>query len=266
MPEIRGASAHATERVSKEDDDGRRQRQDPLWPGSRFAPAVSRHRRRGAPRGAGGQAGTTADQGVCLQVVGTVDGAERELLRFECLDNHPALSLRPGGRRTSASCSDPTVTGNPTPVDDDPALRRKLPAMLGRAGYEQIALQIDPSQLMPALDEVEAQNVRDGDPASVAPSGHNRGTGCDRGRQHPVRPGDAGSRSAGTAAWPFTFSATSPARRSSCSPSTASASTRTTTTGRRYKNERIYLTRRSCRIPSAWALDQFKVRPGCRRC
>jgi len=26
-------------------------------------------------------------------------------------------------------------------------LRRKLPAMLGRAGYEQIALQIDPSQL-----------------------------------------------------------------------------------------------------------------------
>jgi hypothetical protein len=29
--------------------------------------------------------------------------------------------------------------------------------MLGHAGYEQIALQIDPSQLMPALDEVEAQ-------------------------------------------------------------------------------------------------------------
>src|SRR5256885_8951038 len=36
-------------------------------------------------------------------------------------------------------------------------LRRKLPAMLGHAGYEQIALRIDPSQLMPTLDEVEAQ-------------------------------------------------------------------------------------------------------------
>ena len=40
----------------------------------------------GAPHGAGGGGGNHADQGVCLQVVGTVDGTERELIRFECLD------------------------------------------------------------------------------------------------------------------------------------------------------------------------------------
>src|SRR5207237_6900485 len=51
---------------------------------------------------------------------------------------------------------DPTVTGNPLRWAIV-QLRRKLPAMLGHAGYEQIALQIDPSQLMPVLDEVEAK-------------------------------------------------------------------------------------------------------------
>ena len=44
----------------------------------------------GAPHRQGaGAGGNHPDQGVCLQVVGTVDGAERELLRFECFDNHP---------------------------------------------------------------------------------------------------------------------------------------------------------------------------------
>ena len=51
---------------------------------------------------------------------------------------------------------DPTVTGNPLRWTMT-QLRRKLPAMLGRAGYAQIALEIDPSRLLPALDEVEAK-------------------------------------------------------------------------------------------------------------
>ncbi len=39
----------------------------------------------GAPHGQGaeGQGGNDADQGVCLQVVGNVDGKERALLRFQ---------------------------------------------------------------------------------------------------------------------------------------------------------------------------------------
>jgi len=109
----------------------------------------------GAPHrpGAGGGGGNHA--GVCLQVIGTVDGAERELLRFECLDNHPHYHYDPANTNVRVML-DPTVTGNPLRWTMT-QLRRKLPAMLGRAGYEQIALQIDPSQLMPTLDEVEAK-------------------------------------------------------------------------------------------------------------
>ena len=109
----------------------------------------------GAPHGAGGGGGNHADQGVCLQVVGVVEGTERELLRFECFDNHPHYHYDPANTNVRIML-DPTVTGNPLRWTMT-QLRRKLPAMLGRAGYEQIALQIDPSQLMPTLDEVEAK-------------------------------------------------------------------------------------------------------------
>jgi hypothetical protein len=109
----------------------------------------------GAPhgQGAGGQGGNDADQGVVLQVVAAVDGAERELLRFECFDNHPHYHYDPA-RTNVRIMLDPTVTGNPLRWTMT-QLRKKLPAMLGHAGYEQIALQIDPSQLLPVLDEVE---------------------------------------------------------------------------------------------------------------
>src|SRR5215510_16404305 len=90
----------------------------------------------GAPhgQGAGGGGGSHADQGVCLQVVGVVDGAERELLRFECFDNHPHYHYDPAGSNVSVML-DATVTGNPLRWSMT-QLRRKLPAMLGRAGYE----------------------------------------------------------------------------------------------------------------------------------
>jgi hypothetical protein len=111
----------------------------------------------GAPHGpgAGGEGGNHADQGVCLQVVGTVDGAERELLRFECLDNHPHYHYDPAKANVRIML-DPTVTGNPLRWSIT-QLRRRLPEMLGRAGYDKIAGQIDGAQLMPALEEVEAK-------------------------------------------------------------------------------------------------------------
>lgn len=111
----------------------------------------------GAPhgQGAGEAGGNHADQGVCLQVVGVVDGAERELIRFECFDNHPHYHYDPTNANVRVML-DPTVTGNPLRWAIT-QLRRRLPAMLGRAGYEQFALQIDPTLLMPALEEVEAK-------------------------------------------------------------------------------------------------------------
>ena len=111
----------------------------------------------GAPhaQGAGSEGGNDADQGVCLQVIGLVDGAERELLRFECFDNHPHYHYDPTNANVRVML-DPTVAGNPlrwTMVQ----LRRRLPALLRRAGYEQFASTIDALQLLPALNEVEAK-------------------------------------------------------------------------------------------------------------
>jgi hypothetical protein len=109
----------------------------------------------GAPHGEGGGGGNHADQGVIVQVLGAVDGAERELLRFECFDNHPHYHYDPANKNVRIML-DATLTGNPLRWAMT-QLRHKLPAMLGHAGYEQIALQIDPSQLMPTLDQVEAK-------------------------------------------------------------------------------------------------------------
>jgi hypothetical protein len=60
----------------------------------------------------GAEGGNDADQGVCLQVVGSVDGKERELLRFECLDNRPHYHYDPENTNVRVML-DPTVTGNP---------------------------------------------------------------------------------------------------------------------------------------------------------
>jgi len=111
----------------------------------------------GAPhrQGAGGRGGNHADQGVSLKVLGTVDGKERQLLRFDCFDNNPHYHYDPENTNVRIML-DTTLTGNPLRWTIT-QLRRKLPAMLGRAGYDQLGLQIDPSLLMPALDEVEAR-------------------------------------------------------------------------------------------------------------
>jgi hypothetical protein len=129
----------------------------------------------GAPhsQGAGGRGGSNADQGVCLQVVGNVGGKETELLRFDCFDNHPHYHYGPENKNVRIML-DPTVTGNPLRWTMT-QLRSKLPAMLARAGYEELALQIDPSQLVQKLDEVEAKA------SEMAIKGrntvtHNRGT------------------------------------------------------------------------------------------
>jgi hypothetical protein len=129
----------------------------------------------GAPhtQGTGGRGGAEADQGVCLQVVGNVEGKETELLRFDCFDNRPHYHYGPENKNVRIML-DPTLTGNPLRWTMT-QLRGKLPAMLARAGYAELALQIDPSQLIKTLDEVEA---RAGEMATKGRHTvtHNRGT------------------------------------------------------------------------------------------
>jgi hypothetical protein len=210
----------------------------------------------GAPhrQGPGGNGGTHADQGVCLQVVGMVDGAERELLRFECFDNHPQYRYDPTNTDVRIML-DPTVTGNPLRWAMT-QLRRKLPAMLGHAGYEQIALQIDPSQLMPALDEVEAKacemaiskrrTVRHNRGTDIIEAGNIRfglevrtAGGGDGGMAIHVL-GDIAGQEIELLA--FDCFRIYPHYHY----------------GPRYKNERIYLDKTLVPDPFKWALDQFK--------
>jgi hypothetical protein len=129
----------------------------------------------GAPhrQGAGGAGGADADQGVCIQVVGTVEGKETELLRFDCFDNHPHYHYGPENKNIRIML-DPTVTGNPIGWTIA-QLRSKLPTMLARAGYEALALQIDPYLLTQTLVEVEAK-ARDMALHQRNTVRHNRGT------------------------------------------------------------------------------------------
>ena len=121
---------------------------------SRFSIATSTGARPTA-QGTGGAGGNHPDQGVVLQVVGLVDGSERELLRFECFDNHPHYHYDPENTNVRVML-DPTVTGNPLRWAIS-QLRWKLPSMLERAGHETIAHQIDLLQLISTLPEVEAK-------------------------------------------------------------------------------------------------------------
>jgi hypothetical protein len=129
----------------------------------------------GAPhrQGAGGAGGADADQGVCLQVVGNVEGKETELLRFDCFDNRPHYHYGPENKNIRIML-DPTVAGNPLGWTMA-QLRSKLLAMLARAGYEDLALQIDPYQLTQTLPEVEAK-AREMATRQRNTVRHNRGT------------------------------------------------------------------------------------------
>jgi hypothetical protein len=111
----------------------------------------------GAPhrQGAGSAGGGDADQGVCIQVVGHMDGKETELLRFDCFDNRPHYHYGPENKNVRIML-DPTVSGNPIGWTIA-QLRRKLPAMLACAGYEALAPQLDPYLLTQTLGEVETR-------------------------------------------------------------------------------------------------------------
>lgn len=110
----------------------------------------------GAPhrQGIGGNGGNNPDQGVCIQVVGQVGGQETELLRFDCFDNVPHYHYGPA-RHNIRVMLDPTVTGNPIRWTIK-QLATRLPSMLSRAGYEELAAQVDMAAVGSKLGELEA--------------------------------------------------------------------------------------------------------------
>ena len=84
------------------------------------------------------------DQGVSIQVLNDVDGSEAELLRFDCFDQKPHYHYGPQ-KQNERVYMDQTTAGNPVGWTLK-QLRSHLPAMIRRAGYEDVASQLDSYQ------------------------------------------------------------------------------------------------------------------------
>lgn len=134
-----------------------------------------------------------ADQGISIDVTADVDGKQTALLRFHCLDiersyiygpENPNMKLegpmmlgaRTRGRQTTGQLyrMDPIADGNPIGWTMR-TLEKKLPKMLERAGYPQIAAATNMTEVTRVLPEVEA-HARSVYAAKRNTVKHNRGT------------------------------------------------------------------------------------------
>jgi hypothetical protein len=115
-----------------------------------------------------------ADQGVSIAVAAELAGKETTVLRFNCFDQEKSYAYGPenpdletkgpmmleGVARPRSGMGqlcrmDPTVDGNPIGWTVR-TLEKKLPKMLERAGYPQIAAATDLAEVRRVLPEVEA--------------------------------------------------------------------------------------------------------------
>ncbi len=134
-----------------------------------------------------------ADQGVSIDVAAEIDGKQTALLRFHCFDLERSyiygpentdmklegpmmLGARTRGRQTTGQLyrMDPIADGNPIGWTVR-TLEQKLPKMLERAGYPQLAAATDMAAVTRLLPEVEtyAREVYARKRNTVK---HNRGT------------------------------------------------------------------------------------------
>jgi hypothetical protein len=95
-----------------------------------------------------------SDQGVAILVVGQTGGKETTLLRFNCFDLERSYVYGP--ERLNKLCRmDPTVDGNPIGWSVK-QIRTRLPDMLRRSKYEDIAQEVDVQAIARTLAEVES--------------------------------------------------------------------------------------------------------------
>lgn len=99
-----------------------------------------------------------SDQGVCIHALGDVDGEEVELLRFDCFDHEPHYHYGPEKRNTRLML-DKTTEGDPLDWTLT-QLNERLPEMVRRAGYDDLAAGIDMDGLRGTLDETVATAKR----------------------------------------------------------------------------------------------------------
>ena len=96
------------------------------------------------------------DQGLCVQVCSEVDGKDTEILRFDCFDQAPHYHYGPENHNIRLFL-DKTTTGNPLGWTIN-NLRNHLPAMVRRAGYEDLAASLEATPVNKSvLDKVEGK-------------------------------------------------------------------------------------------------------------
>ena len=112
------------------------------------------------------------DQGLSIQVLAEVDGEEQQVLRFYCLDQLPHYFYGPDERGFRISI-DTTTEGDPLDWSLW-LLRNRLPELVARAGFEEVASAIDMSALESALAGMEkaARRMAQEQRSTVV---HNRG-------------------------------------------------------------------------------------------
>jgi len=97
-----------------------------------------------------------ADQGLGVQVYAMIDDKDTEILRFDCFDQTPHYHYGPENHNIRLNM-DKTTAGNPFAWTMD-NLRNRLPTMIRRAGYEDLAATVEAKPVPKAtLDEIEAK-------------------------------------------------------------------------------------------------------------
>ena len=98
-----------------------------------------------------------SDQGVCIHVLGDVsEDEEHELLRFDCFDHEPHYHYGPQ-KRNERLMLDKTTAGDSLDWTLQ-QIRSRLPEMIGRAGYSELAEAAGGIDLGDAMDELEAES------------------------------------------------------------------------------------------------------------
>ena len=133
-----------------------------------------------------------ADQGVAIVVAGSVQGKETRLLRFNCFDIEKSYVYGPDNDNRENSLPqmlnrdemdappakvyrmDPTVDGNPIGWTIK-TIGKNLPEMLTRAGFSEIAAQVDLKEIAVVLSELES-TARELYAVNRNTVKHNRGT------------------------------------------------------------------------------------------
>ncbi len=95
------------------------------------------------------------DQGLCLQVYSKVGDHDTEILRFDCFDQNPHYHYGPENYNIRLHM-DKTTAGNPLGWTLG-NIRNKLPDMVRRSGYEDLANNLEAHPVSDAtLDELES--------------------------------------------------------------------------------------------------------------